>query len=88
MALFGWPELILILVILVFLFGATKMKDFAKGIGEGVKEFRTAVKEPPSENNDEKKETIINAAEKMGIETKGKDIQQILKEMEEKTTEK
>ena len=86
MALFGWPELILILVILVFLFGATKMKDFAKGIGEGVREFKTAVKETPNDN-EEKKETIINAAEKMGIETKGKDIPQILKEMEEKASQ-
>ena len=86
MALFGWPELILILVILVFLFGATKMKGFAKGIGEGIREFKTAVKEPPNDS-EEKKETIINAAEKMGIETKGKALQQILKEMEEKASQ-
>jgi TatA/E family protein of Tat protein translocase len=40
MALIGWPELILILAILVFLFGATRMKGLAKGLGESVREFQ------------------------------------------------
>ena len=87
MALFGWQELVLILVILVFLFGATKMKDLAKGLGESVREFKKATKEPSNKEEDVN-EAIIEAAKKMGISTEGKDIKQILREMEEKTTER
>ncbi len=84
MALFGWQELILILVILVFLFGATRVKGLAKGLGESVREFKKATSEP-SDNKEDTDEAIIEAAEKMNITTKGKDIHQILREMEEKT---
>ena len=65
MALIGWQELILILAILVFLFGATKMKDLAKGLGESLREFRKATKEPPNEKEDVN-EAIIEAAKKNG----------------------
>jgi len=81
-ALIGWQELILILVILIFLFGATRLKGLAKGVGESVREFKSAVKEPPDEDTNE---SIIKMAKKMGITTEGKDINQIIKEMEEKT---
>jgi len=84
MALLGWQELILVLAILVFLFGATKMKDLAKGLGESVREFKKATKEPSSEKEDTE-EAIIETAKKMGISTEGKDVKQILREMEEKT---
>lgn len=82
MAIIGWPELILVLAILVFLFGATKMKGLAKGLGESVTAFKKATDESPNE-----KDEIIKAAEKMGISTEGKDIKQILREMEDKATQ-
>lgn len=85
MAIIGWPELILVLAILVFLFGATKMKDLAKGLGDSVKAFKKATEEPPNEKENGN-EAIINAAQKMGIKTEGKDIKEILKEMEEKSS--
>ena len=78
----GWPELILVLVILIFIFGATKMKDLAKGLGEGVREFKKATSEPPDDSEDINK-NIIEIAQKQGIVTEGKDIKQILKEIEE-----
>jgi sec-independent protein translocase protein TatA len=84
MALIGWPELILILAILVFLFGATRMKGLAKGLGESVREFRNISKDPPEDSPDE---SIIEVAKKMGIQTEGKEIKQILQEMEERTKE-
>lgn len=82
----GPVELIIIFAIVIFLFGATRMKDFAKGLGESMREFRKAVKEPSGEKEGTE-EAIIAAAKKMGISTEGKDIKQILKEMEEKTVE-
>ncbi len=81
MPLIGWQELILVLVILVFIFGATKMKDLAKGLGEGVREFKKATSEPPDDNEDINK-SILEMAQKQGIVTEGKDIKQILKEIE------
>jgi len=88
MAWFPGPlELIIIFAIVIFLFGATRMKDFAKGLGESMKEFRKAVKEEPSNKREDTDEAIIAAAKKMGISTEGKDIKQVLKEMEERTAE-
>ncbi|MGA2133666.1 MAG: twin-arginine translocase TatA/TatE family subunit [Bryobacteraceae bacterium] len=40
----GFPELILILVVFVLLFGTKKIPDFAKGLGEGIRNFKDAMK--------------------------------------------
>ena len=80
----GWPELVLILVILVFIFGAKRLKDVVRGVGESVREFKEASSEPQSASDVKNDDAIIEAAEKMGIETKGKSIEAILKEMGEK----
>ncbi len=42
MAFIGWPELILILAIVLLLFGATRLKGLAKAVGESVQEFKKA----------------------------------------------
>jgi sec-independent protein translocase protein TatA len=49
----GLPELLVILVVAVFLFGGKKIPDLAKGLGEGIKNFKNAVKE--DHKDDEKK---------------------------------
>ena len=41
----GFPELILILVIVLLLFGAKKLPEIARALGLGVKEFKKSVKE-------------------------------------------
>ena len=45
----GAPELILILVILLVLFGGAKLPALAKGLGQSVKEFKKAAKEVDEE---------------------------------------
>ena len=40
----GWPELLVIGIVFVVLFGAKKIPDMAKSMGEGIRNFRTAVK--------------------------------------------
>ena len=40
MGRFGVPELVLILVILLFLFGAAKLPQIARSLGESLKEFK------------------------------------------------
>lgn len=41
----GAPELIVILIILLVLFGGTKLPGLAKGLGQSIKEFKKAAKD-------------------------------------------
>jgi len=41
----GWPEILLILVVVVLVFGATKLPDLARSIGASAKEFRKGLDE-------------------------------------------
>ena len=45
MGRFGLPELLLILLIVLLLFGATKIPEIAKSFAQGIKEFRKAMSE-------------------------------------------
>ena len=42
----GVPELLVILVIALIIFGPSKISELGKGLGEGIKNFKSAVKEP------------------------------------------
>ena len=44
----GW-EIILILAVVLILFGAKKLPDLAKGLGQGIREFKKASSEVTSE---------------------------------------
>ncbi len=43
----GVPELVIILVILLVLFGGSKLPSLAKGLGQSIKEFKSASKDEP-----------------------------------------
>lgn len=51
----GPLEIILIIVAIILLFGAKKLPELAKGIGQGLKEFKTAVKENSDDEETPKK---------------------------------
>lgn len=42
---FGMPELMITLLILLLLFGGSKLPSLAKGLGQSVKEFKKATKD-------------------------------------------
>jgi sec-independent protein translocase protein TatA len=42
----GLPELLLIIAIALLLFGPSKLAVLGKGLGEGIKNFKTALKDP------------------------------------------
>jgi len=42
----GPQELIIILIIVVILFGAKKLPELARGLGQGIREFKKAANEP------------------------------------------
>jgi len=45
----GMPELIIILIIILIIFGAGKLPEIGSGIGKGIKNFKKATKEQPEE---------------------------------------
>jgi sec-independent protein translocase protein TatA len=40
----GMPELLVILVLAVLLFGSSKIPELAKGLGEGIRNFKDSMK--------------------------------------------
>ncbi len=72
---FGWPEIVVILVIFILLFGAKKLPELARSMGKSIKEFkkatssveqdiRTAMEEEPEPQQkktiDDKQKTVVN----------------------------
>ena len=45
----GLPEILVILAIVLLLFGGRKIPELARGLGEGIKNFRSSVKDDPAE---------------------------------------
>jgi len=45
----GMPELIIILIIILIIFGAGKLPEIGSGIGRGIKNFKKATHEEPDE---------------------------------------
>ena len=41
---FGWPEGVLILVVVLLLFGGRKLPELAKGLGKGLREFKQGLR--------------------------------------------
>ena len=49
----GLPEILIILAIALLIFGPSKLADLGKSLGEGIKNFKSAVKD--GEEGQEKK---------------------------------
>ena len=52
----GMPELLVILVVAVLLFGGKKIPEVAKGLGEGIRNFKNSLKGDEPTTPDEKKQ--------------------------------
>jgi sec-independent protein translocase protein TatA len=46
----GLPEMLIILVIILLIFGASRLPEIGKGIGQGIKNFKSSVKEANEES--------------------------------------
>jgi sec-independent protein translocase protein TatA len=53
----GMPELIVILVIILIIFGAGKLPEIGSGLGKGIRNFKKATNDP-LENPPEKVEKV------------------------------
>ena len=52
----GMPELLVILVIVVVVFGAGKLPEIGSGIGQGIKNFKKATREADNQEKIEEKD--------------------------------
>jgi sec-independent protein translocase protein TatA len=53
----GMPELLVILVIIVIIFGAGKLPEIGSGIGKGIKNFKDATKKEETKKIDDEKDS-------------------------------
>ncbi|HKE27855.1 MAG TPA: twin-arginine translocase TatA/TatE family subunit [Bryobacteraceae bacterium] len=49
----GGPEILVIAIVAVILFGGKKIGDLGKGLGEGIRNFKDAMSEGKAEKKDE-----------------------------------
>jgi sec-independent protein translocase protein TatA len=52
----GLPELLVILVIVIVIFGASRLPQLGKGLGEGISNFRNGLRGDDKKVVEEKKE--------------------------------
>ena len=50
----GLPELMVILVVAILLFGGKKIPELAQGLGEGIRNFKDSLKDPNAPPDDKK----------------------------------
>lgn len=41
----GWPQIVLIAIVILLIFGGKKIPELMRGLGSGIKEFKDASKE-------------------------------------------
>ena len=51
----GFPEIVVICAVAVLLFGGKKVGELGKGLGEGIRNFKTALKGDEEEKKDNEK---------------------------------
>ena len=70
----GGPELIILLVIVLLLFGAKRIPELARGLGSGVREFRQGIQ---GKSDEEKKdEELADGTDKAGEDKEGARVQE------------
>jgi TatA/E family protein of Tat protein translocase len=61
----GAGEIILILAVVLILFGAKKLPELARGLGQGIKEFKKATASAPMGTREPMEETLPTASRRL-----------------------
>lgn len=51
----GGPEILVIAIVFLLLFGGKKLPDLAKGLGESIRNFKSSIKGEEEDREDENK---------------------------------
>lgn len=54
MSNFGWQEILLVLLIVLLLFGATRLPKLSRSMGQSIRGFKQGLKEDPPAEDEEK----------------------------------
>ena len=76
---FGWPHLIIILVVILLLFGAPKLPGLAKSLGQSMRIFRKEVstmKEESAADNDRPQARVVEESAPVASSGSGPSIPQ------------
>ena len=47
----GLPEMLLILLILILTFGASRLPELGRGVGEGIRNFKRSLRDEPADDD-------------------------------------
>jgi sec-independent protein translocase protein TatA len=47
----GLPEMLLILLILILIFGANRLPELGRGVGEGIRNFKRSLRDEPDDDD-------------------------------------
>ena len=47
----GLPEMLLILLILILIFGARRLPELGRGVGEGIRNFKRSLRDEPDDDD-------------------------------------
>lgn len=95
--MFGTPEIILIVIVVILLFGANKIPEIARSLGKATGEFKKGKNDIEAELTDignsikqskshvNKSTEIKKMAQDIGISTEGKSDEQLLDEIQKKS---
>lgn len=94
----GAQEMILIILVVLLLFGASKIPELARSLGKGVAEFKKAQREAELElrelekdvklSKEEKRRKLEKIARELGINPEGKSEEELLEEINKTITKK
>jgi sec-independent protein translocase protein TatA len=67
----GWPEILLVLLVVLLLFGATRLPQLGRSMGQGIRGFKQGLKEdPPADDEVEPADDKAAEAEPAASEKK------------------
>jgi sec-independent protein translocase protein TatA len=62
--MFSMPDMAVILLVVLIIFGAGKLPDIGSSLGKGIRDFKKAVEEEPAKEKEKEPEKLDSKSEK------------------------